>query len=74
MDGRGMRPSIADASLDSSTGSMDAFWGASHVRFGFGFVSNSHAAQSRCSRDDGVGGSAVENACCRSAAAAAPAP
>ena len=33
MDGRGMRPSIADASLDSSTGSMNAFWGDCHVRF-----------------------------------------
>ena len=34
MDGRGfVDASVTDASLDSSTGSMDAFWGDCHVRF-----------------------------------------
>ena len=40
------RPCIADASLDSSTGSMDAFWGDRLCGwFRDGFVSNSQADQ-----------------------------
>ena len=41
--------------------------------FGFGFVSNSHRSKPVLARRC-VRASAVENACCRSAAAAAPAP
>ena len=38
MDGAGlMRLSIADASLGSSTGSVDAFWERLQLRFTFGF-------------------------------------
>ena len=43
MDGRGslMRPSIADASLDSYEGSLDASYGVFSIAVTFGFVSGS---------------------------------
>ena len=45
MDGAGlMRLSIADASLGSSTGSVDAFWERLQLRFTFGFKAEAPAA------------------------------
>ena len=71
----GLRASTprADGSSNSYTGYHDASCGRLSCTVTFGFVSNSHR-QSRCPRDGCVRGSTVENTCCRSTAAAAPAP
>ena len=46
MDGAGlMRLSIADASLGSSTGSVDAFWERLQLRFTFGFKAEAPAGR-----------------------------
>ena len=46
MDGAGlMRLFIADASLGSSTGSVDAFWERLQLRFTFGFKAEAPAGR-----------------------------
>ena len=74
-------PSIADVSLDSSTGSMDAFVARFLLRFMFGFVSKTHQTTAFLVAPTATGwAAAVKKLRCRgaavtvSAAAAAPAP